>query len=440
MFTAFNAISHCKRRRVFVFAAFGLALAFPGTSIAQVQFEDAVKDLSNESPAVRLKTLQALREAGYPEAAVPISNLIIDKQDSIQLHAIATELDLFLTDKVTARKDAGEPAVEKRGSFSAEAAFQRGPLVVSLRPVPSEVLNALRVAANDENAHVASEALYAFGALTFQQDDASRSILQRVSQDDLVAVLEGRNSKLREAAARVIGRFYARRPIDPPVDAAIGDSLLAALNDKDRGARAAAMQALGDIRYEPAVQLLTDLIKTPVKGADIDAALDALARIASPQSAPLLKEHLTSKSVVRRTIAVEGLARLKGAVTLGEIQTALAKEQDDEVLLAQSFAATMLADAPIDQLGEALVRPRLRDQARRYLVELAPGHASRFSRHAKDPDTRIRVEVAEILTLAGDRSALPLVTPLAADQDPVVAFAGGRAVAQLRQVGAKPAS
>jgi HEAT repeat protein len=440
MFTAFNAISHSNPRRVIVFAAFSLVLALPGTSMAQVQFEDAVKDLSNESPSVRLKTLQALREAGYPEAAVPVSNLIIDKQDSIQLHAIATELDLFLTDKVTARKDAGEPAVEKRSSLTAEGAFERGPLVVSLRPVPSEVLNALRVAAHDENAHVASEALYAFGALTTQQDEAARSILQRVSQEDLVTVLEGRNSNLREAAARVIGRFYARRPTDPPVDAAIGDSLLAALNDKDRGVRTAAMQALGDIRYEPAVQPLTDLVKTPVKGADVDGALDALARIASPQSAPLLKEQLTSKSAVRRTIAVEGLARLNGIVKLGEIQTALTKEQDDEVLLAQSFAATMLADAPIDQLGEALVRPRVRDQARRYLVELAPGHASRFGRHAMDPDSRIRVEIAEILTLAGDRSALPLVTPLAADQDPAVAFAGGRAVAQLRQTSAKPAS
>ena len=129
-----------------------------------------------------------------------------------------------------------------------------------------------------------------------------------------------------------------------------------------------------------------------------------------------------------------------GSVKLGEIQTALQKERADEVELAMSFAATMLADAPIDQLGEALVRSRVHDQARRYLVELAAGHVSRFSRHAQDPDSRIRVEVAEVLTLAGDRSALPLVTPLASDQDPAVAFAGTRAVAWLRSSPGKPAS
>ena len=108
------------------------------------------------------------------------------------------------------------------------------------------------------------------------------SALQRVSAEDLASLLEVRNSKLRVAAAQVIGRFYARRPWDPPVDASIGDALLAALNDKDRGVKAAAMQALGDIRYEPAVQVLTETVKSHAKGDDFEGALDTLARIAQP--------------------------------------------------------------------------------------------------------------------------------------------------------------
>jgi HEAT repeat protein len=439
MFTSFNVISHHRARRFAMFSALAVALVAPATAAAQIQFEQAIQDLSSENAAVRLKTLQALRDAGYPEAAVPVSNLIIDQQDSVQLHAIATELDLFLADKVTSRKH-GDPTVEKRSSLSAEAAFESGPLVVSLRPVPSEVLNALRVAAHDDNPRVAAEALYAFGALASQQEGAARLVLQRVSTEDLAVLLESRNSKLRAGAAQVIGRFYARRPWDPPVDASIGDALLAALNDRDRGVKAAAMQALGDVRYEPAVQVLTETVTSRAKGSDFEGALDALARIASPSSATLLREQLASKSITCRTIAVEGLSRMHGLVKLGEIQTALQKERSDEVELAMSFAATMLADAPIDQIGEALVRARVHDQARRYLVELAAGHASRFSRHAQDPDSRIRVEVAEVLTLAGDRGALPVVTPLASDQDPAVAFAGTRAVAWLRSNAAKPAS
>ena len=60
---------------------------------------------------MRLRTCVQLREAGYPEAAVPISALIIDAQDSIQLQAIAVELDIFLAERVMSRKDDG-PTIE----------------------------------------------------------------------------------------------------------------------------------------------------------------------------------------------------------------------------------------------------------------------------------------------------------------------------------------
>jgi len=435
----FHTISHRIARVLVVPAAFAAALAVPATAAAQIEFTQAINDLGSEDANVRLKTLRGLRDAAYPEAAVPISNLIIDKQDSVQLEAIAAELDIFLAEKVTGRKN-GEPVVEKRGTLSAEAAFKSGPLIISLRTVPSEVLNALRVAAHDEKEHVALEALYAFGVLASRQEGTARIALQRVSADDLTGFLLANSSDMRRAAAQVIGRFYAHEPVEPPVDPSIGDALLAALNDKDARVRRDAMYALGAVRYEAAVQALTEIVNAQKKPEAPVDALDALARIASPSSVDLFKEQLTSKSIACRTVAVEGLARLRGTAKLADIQTALQKEKADEVQLAVSFAATMLADAPIDQLGEALVRPRLRDQARRYLVEVAPGHASRFSRHAMDPDNRIRIEVAEILTLAGDRSALPLVTPLASDQDPAVAFAGGRAVAQLRLAGARPAS
>jgi hypothetical protein len=438
MFTSLNAIAHFSARRMFAAAALVTAVAAPGAAAAQIPFEQAIQELASENPTVRIKTLEALRDARYPEAAIPVSTLIVDKQDSVQLQAIATELDIFLVDKVTTRKF-GDPVVEKRDRLSAENAFAAGPLLVSLRPVPSEVLNALRVAAQDENQHVGGEALYAFGTLTTRTDGAARLALQRVSIGDLVTLLEGRSSNVRKAAARVIGRFYARRPSDPPVDAAIGDALLAALNDKSGDVRAAATKALGDIRYERAVEVLSEVVNSKGKDDVREDALDALAWIADPASADLFREQLSSPSPACRRIGVEGLARLPG-VKIGDLQNALQKEQTDEVQLALSFAATMLTDAPIDQIGEALVRPRLYDQARRYLIELAPGHPNRFTRHAMDPDNRIRVEVAEVMTLAGDQSALPLVTPLASDRDPVVAFAGTRAVARLRSTVAKPAS
>ena len=437
--TSVDVASHRVTRVFVALLMLVLGLVAPPMAAAQVQFQQAVQDLASEDAAVRLRTLRALREAGYPEAAVPISALIIDAQDSIQLQAIAVELDIFLAERVMSRKDDG-PTIEKRESLTAEAAFEAGPLVLGMRPVPSEVLNALRVAAHDDNKHVALEALYGFGTLASRQDGYSRLALQKVGASDLVELLDARDADLRLAAARVIGRLYAKRATDPPVDAVVGEGLVMTLNDKDGAVRKAATQALGDLRYEPSVPVLTEALKVHRKGDCAEAALDALARIASPASAPVFREELTSKSATCRATAVEGLARLKGVVKLGEIQTALAKERSDEVSLALAFAATMMADAPIDQLGESLVRARNRERARRYLIELAPGHPGRFTRHLMDPDARIRAEVAEILTLADDPGALALVMPLASDQDPVVAFAGGRAVARLQTGSARPAS
>ena len=164
------------------------------------------------------------------------------------------------------------------------------------------------------------------------------------------------------------------------------------------------MQALGDVRYEPAVQVLTETVDgTRQRRRSFEDALDALARIASPSSAPLFKEQLTSKSIACRTIAVEGLARLHG--------TAEARRDPDRApegairrsaAGAMSFAATMLADAPIDQIRRSAraleaarsgstVSRRARARARLALLAARPGPRfadSRRGRRGSDPGGR----------------------------------------------------
>ena len=215
MFTSLNVISQHRARRLVLFSAFTVALAAPGIAVAQIQFEQAIQDLASENPAVRLKTLQALRDAGYPEAAVPVSNLIIDQQDSIQLQAIATELDLFLADKVTSRKH-GDPTVEKRSSLSAEAAFESGPLVVSLRPVPSEVTQrvARRRARRESTGRCRGPVCVRCARLTAGRrpraprcSGSAQTTSRRCSRFAA--------PKLRAGAAQVIGRFYATASVGP---------------------------------------------------------------------------------------------------------------------------------------------------------------------------------------------------------------------------------
>jgi HEAT repeat protein len=352
----------------------------------------------------------------------------------------------LLAEKVTSRKRVGL-VIEVRKKIAADAVFAEGPSALGPRPVPVEVLTALRRAAHDETPRVALEALYAFGALAVQPAGAAssenagnagnagtsvRRDLLRASGPDLAAMLGVPAQAQHLAALRVISRVYAKRPMDEPADAVLGDAVIGALNDRNADIRSAAMHALGAMHYERSVQALTDLFQYYGRGPMAEAALDALAHIALPASTPVFKAQLASRTAALKSIAVEGLARSGDASRTADIQAAVSGERDDGVLLAASFSSAVLASGSIDPIVEALVRPKLHDQAFNYLVELAPGRATLFARAAQDPDADMRADIADVLGLSGDGAALMIAVPMMQDRDPRVARAAERAVARLR--------
>ena len=88
-------------------------------------------------------TVQMLKDAAYPEAAVPLAKLVVDPQDDVQLAAIAAEINIFLAEQIVPRRRVGF-IVEVRTPVAADAVFDSGPLAIGTRPVPTEVLDALR--------------------------------------------------------------------------------------------------------------------------------------------------------------------------------------------------------------------------------------------------------------------------------------------------------
>ena len=401
------------------------------TATAQVSSEQAVRDLASPDANVRLRAAQRLKEAAPPEAAVPLAALVTDPQDDVQFAAIAAEVNIFLADKIVPRKRVGL-VIEVRNKIAADAAFSAGPLAIGPRPVPIEVLTALRTAVRDDNPQVGLEALYAFGALAVEAGGNRRRELLRSAGPDLASLIGAADPALRLAAVRVIGRLFLKRPQDQPIDPGVGDAVVSALNDNDRGVKSAAMAALGAMRYERAVQALTDLFQHYGRGDLGTAAFDALARIAHPSSAALLSAQLAGKSALLKGMAIEGMGRLGDRSKAADVEAALEGERNDGVLLAGRFALIALESLPIDPLTEALAQPRQRDQARQYLVEIAPGRSAAFNRQAQDPDARLRTDVADILGLGGDEAALAIVEPMANDRDPQVERAAERAVARLR--------
>jgi len=317
--------------------------AFPAP--AQVSFEQATRDLASPDASARLKAAQMMKQAGYPEAAIPLAALVTDPTDEVQLEAIAAELNIFLEERVVPRKRIGF-VIEVRNHVLAESAFSSGPLAIGAKPVPSEVLTALRTASRDEQPRVALEAIYAFGVLAVEPSGQARRELLHTSGPALAALLGVPDPAMRFAAVRVVGRVFAPRVHDSPIEESLGDAVITALNDPDRAVKSAAMESLGLLRYARGVQALTELFQYYGKGEPAEAALDAIARVADGASAPLFASQLTAKSAALRGIAAEGLARLGDASQLPAIQAALASERGDSLLLTGAFASAMLSNVP----------------------------------------------------------------------------------------------
>jgi HEAT repeat protein len=397
---------------------------------AQIPFEQLTSDLASKDPSVRIRAIRLLRDAAYPEAALPLAQLVVDANDQVQLEAIAAEMSLFLTEEVVTRKRVGL-VVEVRNSSGARAAFDLGPLAIGPRQVPLEALVALRTAARDPTPRVALEALYGFGTLGVDPAGAARRELLRIAGPDLAALATAPDSALKLAAIQVIGRLFEVRPQDDAVPEVVGDAVVAAANENDRAIRGAGMQAIGALRYQRGLKALTDLLQFYGRGTLAESALDAIARIAHPSSGAILETELASKSSGMKVSAIEGLARIGDSSKAPDIRSALVGEKDDAVMLASTFASARLSDGLLDPIAEALRRPNLASQAKQYLAELSYGRSGLISRYAQDPDPLIRAGIADSLAVAYDPAALPIVEALTQDREPKVALAAARAVSRL---------
>ena len=417
-------------------AALFILLPSAGAASAQSPIEGAVRDLRSPDADVRMRAVRMLKPVASPEAAIPLAAAVTDPVDAIQREAIAAALNIFLFDPVVPSRRVGL-IVEVRHRIAAEPIFSSGPLALNGVPVPPEMLTALLRAARNNNSQVAVEALYAFGALAAESSGPVGQEMLALHGPELVGMLGVPDPLTRIAAARVIGRLFERRPGDAAVDPQIGDAVILALNDRERDVQLVAMDALGAMRYERAVQALTDrhqYYRDPRRNALGHATFLALSRIGHRASLPLFQEQLSGGNAATKILAIEGLARIGDAGLLGTIRQAFARERNGLVLLAEGFASVQLSGEGLDPLFDALAKSSLRDQAFRYLYELAPKHVARLGSRAQDRSARMRADVADLLGLSREVSALPVVEPLLQDKDPEVVRAAERALARLRRI------
>lgn len=401
--------------RVCLSVAALLALC-PSTTAAQpLAFEDVVRNLRNPDPEMRMSAVRLLRDAKYPEALLPMAPLVNDPVNEIQLEVIAAELSFFLVEDVPAKRKVAF-FIEVREDGQAPRAFEMGPLAAWPKRAPEELIEALVKAIDDEDPRVRREAIYTLGVIGEGAIAGERAA-------SLIAALDHYDPAIRAAAARVIGRLRV---------AGAGEGLIKAVNDSSEDVRHASMRALGQIGEETAVQALTDQFTYYGKGEGAWAALDALARIAHPSSAPLFKERLTDRDPWIRRAAAEGLGRLRDQSAAEMLQNEASGDESEMVRAAMSFALERLGRAHVARLVDFMHSPKAVRQVQAYLLELGPSVVPGLLPHLQEPGETMRRGVLEVLGALGDGSTMTAVEPLLQDRDREVVEAATHAIERIK--------
>ena len=390
------------RRAVRGLAAAVLALVSASHALAQpARFDDVVRNLRNPDAKERLNAVRLLREAGYPEAIVPLAPLVNDPLDPIQLEAIAAELSFFLVQDVPERKRVAL-IVELRNRGGAEAAFHLGPLAVWPRAVPPELTMALLRAIDDENARVRAEAIYAAATI-------ARAPLEPAAEQLLVRALDHYDPTVRTGAALFAGRAGVT---------VASEALIKAINDSNAGVRYAAMRALGQLRDQDAVVALTEQLAFYGKGDGAWWALDALARIAHPSSVPLFVARIADRDANLRRAAAEGLGRSGDTTQISVLETGAGNDASDAARAAMTFALQKLGRHYLPRLIEFLDEGRTALQVQGYFLELGPAIEKELLPSLQEPDASLRAALADVLgAIGGDASLAALQTLQQQDRD-----------------------
>jgi HEAT repeat protein len=381
---------------------------------AQSQWQDVVRNLRHPNPATRLDAVQRLGDAGYVQAVEPIAPLVGDPDDRVQAAAIDAELTFFLTERLSNTRALGVGGARSR----AQQAFEAGPLIRTATPAPDILIDSLIGAIRDENPRVRFDAVHALGFIA----DGPLSEKQTIALAD---DLDHYDPIIRAATARVIGRLRAT---------AAGDRLRAGLEDSNGTVRLYAIEALGLLREKRALPGLVDVVERGKNAVYVDAALLALARIASTDDLALFRQRVASKDAVGRRAAIEGLGRLQDRDSLPSIEQAMKIDRSPEVRLAAAFALQNLGEVQTHVIASNLALPELREQARQYLFEIGheaiPGVESALK---VATDSQHRADLIQTVGFLGTKDDLALVEPFLKDKDPRVARAATNAVFRLRR-------
>jgi HEAT repeat protein len=242
-------------------------------------------------------------------------------------------------------------------------------------------------------------------------------IKEDVLPEKIVSLIKDPNANVRAAAIKAIGDLRYREA-GPDVINALGDEEWVCF---------AALETLGALRYESAVEPITGLLTSEFESIRYDA-LETLGLIGSRRSAEVLVSHIRTAGGQEKKAAIKSLVQIGITPSMSEVTGILkdmfeSSEDWDEKLLAIKGLVDLnersMIKAVIDAAG-SLDRSLPEDEERLMTVTeslMGFGCAEEFVEFLSDTESRFRGRVisAEILGRLKCEQAVPVLVNMLGD-------------------------
>lgn len=303
-----------------------------------------------------------------------------------------------------------------RGHFEEDNTKIDPGLVVDPKTVP-----ALQQTVNDtQSIEAARLAAWGLGVL-----------LAKSAVPDLVKAAHSQDDELARQALHALQKIK---------DTSAGPQVVDLLDAPDEDVRRDAAVTVGVLKATEAQPKLESIYQDNSNNKNREKAIEGLAYLGQPSSAPVFLKALWSEDASIRASAAEGLARVGDTKNLTDVQKEYAVEKDNNVKLALLFAKCAMGDT--NELGNLVdeLNSRLRgDNAQTYLVELARKNdfLVKLYPYLDSRDNEVRRRLCIVLMYDGDQGNVQQLERLTHDNNGDVATTALRA---LRAIRARPAS
>lgn len=257
--------------------------------------------------------------------------------------------------------------------------------------------------------------------------DALGILVAKPSVPDLIKAAYSSDPDLAVEALNALAKIH---------DFSAGPQLINLLDSESKDVKRQAIVTLGILRTKIALPKLQSIHVNDPDRTLREKALEGLAYLGSPVSAPLFIKALWSSEKDLRVLGAEGLARAREPSTLGDLERAVQVEKDAEVKLAIEYSITALGKADYFSLVVKELGSKLRgNAAQAYLTELSQeaSFLPRLYPYLTSQDNDVRRRLCTVLMFTGNASSVEYLERLSRDPDVDVATEALRALRAVRQ-------